>query len=323
MAAMTFNLIDERTGLNVEITATENTDGSLTFDLEVLDSTGVIGDLNGLFFDVLDDSLVDGLTVTGADVTKVNLNADSVTKVDGYNNINGDVKNEYGKFDAGVQFGTQGMAKDDIQSTSFTLSHSDATLTLDQFFSQDFAVRLTSVGAEDGSRDDSLKIGGTAADEPIAEDPVNLANNDSLFLANTETFSAAGLPDELDDGFATILDNDTTDEFEYSGLVVEANGDAFVGQAEVAGSLGGLLRINDDGTVDFSANGDFDDLDEASTIKTEFTYAIEGGSTATIIVEVFAVTDEQIDDEGVNDEGTGGDEVFDDGFVDEPFSDFG
>lgn len=106
------------------VTIAEQSDGSLLFDLDVLDDTGVIGDLNGLFFDLADDSITDSLSVTGADLTGENIKANSVSKVDAYNNVNGEVVKEDGKFDIGVQFGTAGIGTDDIRSTSFSLSTS-------------------------------------------------------------------------------------------------------------------------------------------------------------------------------------------------------
>lgn len=166
MAQTTFTIEGD---VNVQVVVTENGDGTLNFQVDVLDETGSIGDLNGLFFDISNDSLVDGLVASGDDVTETAFNANKITKVDGYNNVNGEVAGDYGKFDGGVQFGTQGIGTDDIRSTSFTLSHADQGLTLDDILSQDFAIRLTSVGEEGGTRDDSLKLGGEAPPEADPE----------------------------------------------------------------------------------------------------------------------------------------------------------
>ena len=46
-----------------------------------------------------------------------------------------------------------------------------------------------------------------------------------------------------------------------------------------------------DGTVDFSANGAFDGLDEFDQDQTTFTYGIEGGDTATLTVNVWGLGD--------------------------------
>ncbi|AXI46532.1 hypothetical protein C1J03_11190 [Sulfitobacter sp. SK012] len=281
--------------VKVGISITEQADGSLLFDLDVLDDTGTIGDLNGLFFDLADDSITDNLILSGTDLTGQNIDANSVSKVDGYNNINGDVVKEDGKFDVGVQFGTAGIGADDIQSTSFTLATSDgSTLSLADVLSQDFAVRLTSVGEMDGDRADSVKISGTS-DPIITEppEPTNLAVDNTMTVSNTETFSEDDMPDPLDGFFVfSLLENDSTgDSQPYIGDVVTVNGDALDAGTSYLGSNGGLLMVNSDGTVDFSANGEFDTLMGMETANTQFTYGIEGGSTATLDVEVIAFDD--------------------------------
>ena len=292
MSTLHFELSD---GVTVGITITDQGDGTLRFDLSVLEGTGTIGDLNGLFFDIADESLLSGLTVTGDDITGAVFKADAVTKGDSYNTVNGEITKDYGKFDAGVQFGTQGMAQDDIQDTSFVLSHDSVDLTLDTFLAMDFAVRLTSVGDVDGAREDSLKIGGTAPDTP-AEDPgdsgpVYMANNDFMSVSNAETFSPFGMSDPLANFALSLLENDTMDDVVYTGDVLAAQGQDFEESIVVAGSNGGLMLINRDGTVDFSANGDFDFLVPDQTSTTQFAYEIEGGAQAIVDVEVFAVGD--------------------------------
>ena len=293
MNTLTFTLTGD---VNVQFTITELDDGTLKFDLLVLDDTGSIGDLNAIFFDLADGIDPTGLSVTGEDVTGTVFKEEGVTKVDNYTNINGEVVKDYGKFDSGVQFGTSGIAEDDIRETSFILSHSDMDLTIDALLGQDFAARLTSVGAEDGSREDSLKLGGEAPMDPDTDpdpdpDPVHVANNDVLTVTETETFSQTGVTDTLDSGALSVLDNDTTDGFDYTGVVEASNGvPADVGQI-VTGSNGGLLIMYEDGTVDFSANGDFDELFDGELAQTEFTYEIEGGDTATLTVNVWGEDD--------------------------------
>lgn len=287
MSTFTFTLTGD---VHVGITVTEQDDGSLKFDLAVLDDTGSIGDLNAIFFDIADTVDPDGLMVLGDDVTGMTFKEEGVTKVDNYTNINGEVVKDYGKFDAGVQFGTAGIGEDDIRETSFVLSHSDMSLTIDDLLGQDFAARLTSVGAEGGSRDGSLKLGGEAPTEPDPDtdpDPVHVANDDVLTVTETETFSAVGGTDTLDSGVLSVLDNDTTDGFDYTGVVEGTNGNADDVGEIVMGSNGGLLIMFEDGTVDFSANGDFDMLEEGDTAQTEFTYEIAGGDMATLVVNVW------------------------------------
>ena len=58
------------------------------------------------------------------------------------------------------------------------------------------------------------------------------------------------------------------------------------------------MVISEDGTFDFSANGDFDDLNNGDALITTFTYGIEGGDTATLTVTVLGDDDVIIDPEG-------------------------
>jgi hypothetical protein len=292
---MTFEITDG--AVKVAVTVTEMADGTLKFDINVLDDTGVIGDLNGLFFDLADDSIADTLVVSGdEDLTGSKIDANSVTKVDSFNNVNGEVVKEDGRFDVGVQFGTQGIATDDIQSTSFYLGTSDgSSLSIADIYNQDFAVRLTSVGEIDGSRDGSVKISGTSDGEitdPEPPTPTNEAVNDSMTVSNEETFNAGGFPDPLDNFQFSLLENDTSNGTDpYAGEVTAANGTEWEEGLIVSGSNGGLLLVNADGTVDFSANGEFDYLVGEETANTQFTYTIEGGSTATLDVSVFVFDD--------------------------------
>lgn len=313
MNSMYFEITDG--AILVGVTVTGLDDGTLRFDLSVLTDNGHVGDLNGLFFDTFDDALVGGLSVDGADVTGSNIKANSVTRVDGYNNVNGDVVKQAGKFDVGVQFGTEGIGKDDIQSTSFVLSHKTEALTLDMIAEQDFAVRLTSTGLVGGSREGSVKIGGVSDavsivvdpdpapipeptpeptpepipdPEPPAPGPANLAVNDSMTVSNQQTFNEGGFTDPLDGFQFSLLDNDlTSDGSPYGGVLTAANGQEWTEGLIVQGSNGGLLLVFANGTVDFSANGEFDHLGSDGTATTQFAYTIEGGSTAMLDVLVF------------------------------------
>ncbi|SFI61409.1 hypothetical protein [Celeribacter neptunius] len=280
MATMSFVIEGE---VNVQVTVTE-VNGDLVFDLLVLDDTGSIGDLNALFFDVLDDSLVSGLSVTGDMITDDNFDANSVTKVDSYTNMNGEVVQEYGKFDGGVQFGTQGIGEDDIRQTSFTLSHDSLDLSLETIALQDFGVRLTSVGTEDGTRDDSLKLGATAPEAPASA--VIEAVDDSIlvFSDNADGFEF------IDGGAESVLANDTTDGTAYDGGIYQ-DGVEITEAITVAGSNGGTLTIYPDGTVDFNAGGDFDTLGAFEETITSFTYEIENGVTGTVDVTVIGLAD--------------------------------
>lgn len=99
-------------------------------------ATNPIIDLRGLFFNLADDSLLSGLVVTGADIVDSKFGP-----VGGVNQVSGDPSIAPRSFDAGVEIGTSGPAKDNIVSTTFVISHRSATLTLADFMGQKFGVR--------------------------------------------------------------------------------------------------------------------------------------------------------------------------------------
>ena len=276
MAIHTFQITGN---VNVEITITEMLDGTLKIDLDVLDDTGQIGDLRGLFFDLADDSLTGGMSISGADVTDERYKINGVTSTGGSNNIKGEVLNAYGKFDVGVEFGTQGISKDDIRSTSFILSHDSVSLSLADLEFQDVAVRLMSVGSEGGSRDGSLKLGGEVPEVM----PDVIANDDVVTVFESE---GAGDLEVLDSGATSVLANDTSDGTAYQGDVIGSD----VG-ISVVGSNGGFATIFADGTIDFDANDEFDFLAAGQTASTVFSYEIEGGATAHVTVNVLGEDD--------------------------------
>lgn len=299
MTTLTFTITGE---VNVQVLVTELENGTLKFDMQVLDDTGSIGDLNAIYFDLLDDTLTDGLSVSGDDVTGSVFKADGVTKVDNFTNINGEVVKEYDKFDSGVQFGTAGIGEDDIRETSFVLSHESEPLTIDMLLSQDFAVRLTSVGEEGGERDGSLKLGGEAPEEPDTPVSTQEAVDDTLIVFESEEFNP-GLPDFMEGAQISVLQNDQLDQPFFETEITGVNGDAANIAQVVEGSDGGLLIMYADGTVDFSANDEFDFLEVGQSATTSFTYSIEGGSTATLNVIVQSEDDvPPIDDTPVIDD---------------------
>ncbi len=128
MRTLTFSLVGEITTV---ITITELDDGSLRFDITQSGDTSLLGDYRALFFDVTDDTLLSGLSASGADVTDSAFDAESVSNLGGGANVNGDIVNELGDFDGGVELGTAGISTDDIRTTSFILSHDTTNLTLE------------------------------------------------------------------------------------------------------------------------------------------------------------------------------------------------
>lgn len=294
--SMTFQ-IEGQVNLSVTITEVE---GDLVFNVEVLDDTGEIGDLNAIYFDLADDSLTNGLSVIGDDVTGTKFKIDGVTKIDNFTNVNGEVVKDLGKFDGGVQFGTSGIGTDDIRSATFTLSHEGVDLTLADFALQDFAARLTSVGTEDGTRDDSLKLGGTAPEVPEGPaEPTETAVNDFMTVSESVGFGRGDTFDFLDSGESSILANDLGDCDEaYAGRVVSMQGttlDPLAGPDDVtfvAGSNGGMLMITPSGAVNFSTDNldgsenEFKLMNDGESAITTFEYTLEGGSTAVLEVTV-------------------------------------
>lgn len=280
--------------VNVQITLTELPDGSIQFDVEVLDVTGSIGDLNALYFDLYDDTLTNSLSVVGDDVTGEAFKVDGVTKVDNFTNMNGEVVKDLGKFDGGIQFGTQGIGTDDIRSTSFVLTSDAGPLTLADFSMQDFGVRLTSVGAEGGSREDSLKLGGTAP-ELEGEDPEPPAP----VCDDTATFTFQNEFNPVIPGID--FPTDQTDTFEFNLLANNDDASSITGVTggnigvAVDGSDGGSIIFYADGSFDFSAAGtdgvnDFDNLvGSGDTAMTEFEYTMDNGETTLLCVTVTGI----------------------------------
>ncbi|MFW8634420.1 Ig-like domain-containing protein, partial [Cribrihabitans pelagius] len=254
--------------VDTEITVTELSDGTLKFDIEVL-GTGSIGDLRGLFFN-LDGYTVDGgLTATGADVTGENYGEDSIERVVKDVNINGDVVKTLGKFDAAVSFGTSGIGDDDIQSTSFILSHESDLLTLDMLSFSNMGLRYTSVGEWDGTRSDSTKIGGAAS---------GVAQNDLISVAENSSASINALANDEADPASSVI------SFELNGTSYAAGDSASV---VIGGAQLATLVVASDGTVSLTADGaDVDGLAQGAAVNFAFSYTSQapGGSTATAIV---------------------------------------
>jgi hypothetical protein len=169
-AATTSFTINQFTGATTQVrfTLDDTIDGAgkVQFKVDYLGGTNALADIRGIFFNIKDDSLLSGLKVSGTDdITTSKFGPAGTIGSVGNANLNGGggPKNF---FDAGIEIGTQGIGKgDDFQSTTFTLSHLTQALTLDQFYSQDFGVRLTSVSSEK-SREDSSKLKGISSTKP-------------------------------------------------------------------------------------------------------------------------------------------------------------
>ncbi|MDF2235866.1 Ig-like domain-containing protein [Albimonas sp. CAU 1670] len=237
-------------------------DGSidLRFTVAVDESGGVEADLRGLFWDVADESKLPGLSVVAGespDVTDSQFGADDVTDLGNGANMKGSITKKGAGFDAGVEFGTQGIGKDDIDATSFTLSGADGVdLSLDDIGGMRFGVRLTSVG-EDGSRDDSLKLAAEAPHAPDAVDDDYSHEEDTILTGN-------------------VLDNDGDADGDPL-TVTEVNGSAADIGSEIA-IAGGWLTLNADGSFSFTPETGF--VGEAS-----FEYKVSDGAGGTDCAE--------------------------------------
>jgi hypothetical protein len=99
-------------------------------------------------------------------------------------------------FSLGAEIGRQGIAGgDDFQTTTFTISGDD--LTLSAFTSQSVGVRLMSVGSPGSNRDLSSKTLGiapptvTITSPPVVQTP--LPNNDPVSVPEPTTVAGLGL----------------------------------------------------------------------------------------------------------------------------------
>lgn len=297
MSSMEFEILGD---VAIKVTITE-IDGNLEFNVRVLQEgdagyTGQIGEINGLFFDMAGDvSDIATISATSSDGETLAMDVDeaSVSNLGGGVNVNGEVVKEAGKFDAGILLDKTGLGNGDLQEITFTLD-ADTDLSLTDVALQDFAVRLTSVGEPDGDRNGSLKLGGTAPEEPNEPSPeINTAVNDVIMVFEDATFDDF-MFESFQTGGPTLLSNDVTDSdagtLAYAGQVTSVQGTAVETDfVIVSGSNGGLLKVFPDGSVDFSANGEFDALDDFQEETTDFTYGIEGGSSATLTVNVIGL----------------------------------
>ncbi len=186
VASVQFNFNADKDGnpaLGVSVLVQQFGD-ELKFEISMTEPLVNIGDLQGIFFHVSDTGLLSGLTSAGTDVTGSQYGADSVNSLGGGVNTSG-----LGTFDVGVKFGTSGIGSDDIQSTTFFLSHSTLALSLDTFFASGasvangyvMAIRATSVGAPDGPREGSVKV--PTGDPTPGPDPEPTSTPEPMSLA--------------------------------------------------------------------------------------------------------------------------------------------
>jgi hypothetical protein len=318
---MTFVINDGSTGgsnPNVQVTITENADGTLTFKIEQLVNPAggsYIGDLQGFYFDFPNgsqESQIGQLSATDqsgndGDYTQNNTlvqGNDSVNNLGGGVNMNGLADSG---FDAGIRIGTSGVGTDDVRSFEFTLGSNLGDLTLADFANVTFGVRLTSVGQVDGDGDfigdrtGSSKISETTFDPNFAT-----ASDETGCVDEGTTFDGNVL--DNDDG-STGGDDDIPDNLVLTSVKVDANGDGdFLDDGEVfdftaldtsntwdLGGTGATLTINADGSYEVDASAtdvasDFhQDFNVDYTVQKTFfeqNGSVAGTSTETANLEV-------------------------------------
>jgi len=126
----------------VEIQAVEAAGGKIDFTVSILQTTSLTADLRGLFFDLADIGKLAGLSFTQSGDAITDFDTVNVIQLKNGANMNGAAS----PFDVGFEFGSAGIAKDDIKSVSFTLTNAAQNLSLDDIAHTDFGVRLTSIG---------------------------------------------------------------------------------------------------------------------------------------------------------------------------------
>jgi hypothetical protein len=154
----------------VTITGVEDGAGNLDFTASVNDTSQLVGDLAGLFFQ-FNDTKLNGLSVSGSDVTLFKTGDDSVINIAPGVNMNGAVTTA---FDIGIEFGTSGVGSNhqDITTTTFVISDPAHDLTLDDLHqageTSQVGARVTAIGAPGGPRNVSEKITAFAPYPPTA-----------------------------------------------------------------------------------------------------------------------------------------------------------
>jgi len=156
--------------------------------------------------------------------------------------------------------------------------------------------------------------GGTATETVTIT--VDGINDEPEATDNAYVVDAGEVFGDVDGNVLTDNTGDGTDnDPENTALKVVAVGGAAAGVGTVvAGDNGGQFIINEDGTVDFNANGDFDTLPLGESAQTSVTYTIEdedgGTDIATVTFTVGGTNDGTV-------QGTSGDDIIAPGFVDE------
>ena len=244
------------------ITITAQDDGTLRFDVSVLDPSA--GGLRGLFFDVadgLDPTSLAVLPLPGADldVSSQNFEADGVRSAGRGAGLNGRITKEFGKFDAGLGFGSPGRKGDDVTSTSFVLSSSDGPLSLTDLSLQDFALRYSGGGNQ--SRFGDVAPGSAEDDVLFTGEGMQVSTN--LFANDT-----------ADSSSLVSAASDETGSFDLT-----ASG--FERQVFHNGDQSGVFVINHTGDASYTPVSNMLAAGETLELEAGYETTAADGSTAT------------------------------------------
>lgn len=282
----------ERDGLAFAVEIVDLGGGRFDFTISIdAERSIATADIRAVYFDI--DADVDAAALSVTDATADNyasgagdrpveaafrIDEGDVSHVESRDTtMNGEVSKK-DAFDLGVEFGDPGMAGgDDFQSVSFTLEGADG-LSLADFDQQLFGVRLTSVGEEDGARDDSLKISSvidgnvspTARDDAaiVGDEPLsfNVLDNDSDPEDGALTVTA------VEGGAVGVPVTVTTANGVVTEVTITASGEVIFDQAAVLETL--ASGETDSFVIDYAANDPEGSVDEAT-----LTVTIEGVAT--------------------------------------------
>jgi len=114
-----------------------------------------LADLRGFFLNIENSSLLEGLSVTGDDVTGFEIENNGVTNLKHGVNMNGG--GSPCPCDLGIAIGTPGIGEDDIFTTTFVLHVPNLELVLDDFAGGLIGIRVTSVGGVGGDAEDDAE----------------------------------------------------------------------------------------------------------------------------------------------------------------------
>ncbi len=126
-------------------------DGTNKIQIDLSLGSGTVADIRGFFFDYESNGQIG---ISGTDVSAwYDTTADGTPNLSSNVNLNGATSHD---FNVGIEFGSQGIGSDDIQTTSFSLTSSDVI-----FLGDLFGGRLMSVMEDPDKpeeREDSSKL---------------------------------------------------------------------------------------------------------------------------------------------------------------------